>query len=98
MATDNAADLPPTDTWAPPSIVGHGVVFTEMLLVARFCPLISAQLPGDNDVPHTAFATTPIVTKLATVKVTVSLVWPPMLSVTGRFPPGALVGRVKLTW
>jgi hypothetical protein len=50
----NAADLPPTDTWAPPSVVGHGVVAAETVLVERFCPYISAKVPGDNDVVNDA--------------------------------------------
>src|ERR1035437_7859241 len=53
-ANDNAAGLPPTDTWAPPSVVGHGVVVAWTVLVERFCPYISAKVPGDNDAVNDA--------------------------------------------
>jgi hypothetical protein len=60
-ASNNAADLPPTDTWAPHSVVGSGVVFAaqEVALVERFCPNIVAKLPGDNDGAYDAAFTTP---------------------------------------
>src|ERR1035441_5109494 len=58
-ANDNAADLPPTDTWAPPSVVGHGVVAAWMVLVERFCPNIAAKVPGDNDAVNEAPFTIP---------------------------------------
>jgi hypothetical protein len=58
-ATDNAADLPPTDTWAPHSVVGHGAMYCEQVPVERFCPNIMARLPGANDAVDVASFTTP---------------------------------------